>query len=116
MDDRPDKPAALSHSAERLLRNMSFLALSIFPVLFSCFLSRAFAPLDGFCPLDIVRATHSPSDHDLLVWKWVSSVIFVVLALAGIFQRPIAILLLVLTCLSPLLLALRFYGALSFIR
>jgi hypothetical protein len=116
MNDVPAKPAALSPSAEKLLRKLSFLVLSIFPVLVSCFLSRAFAPFDGFCPLDIVHATHSPSEHEVLVWRWGSSVGFAVLAVTGIFQRPAAILLLVLTCLSPLLLAVRFYGALHYIR
>lgn len=116
MSDLSNKPPDLSPKAEKLLRNLSFLVLSIFPVLVSSLLSRAFAPFDGLCPLDIVHATHSPSEHELLVWRWASAVGFAVLAISGILQRLLAILLLALTCISPLLLAIRFYGALHFIR
>ena len=116
MSDDPSKPTALSPGAEKILRNLSFIVLSIFPVLISCLLRRAFAPIDGFCPLDIFHASHSPSEHDLLVWRWVSSVAFVVLVAAGLFQWTFAILLLALTCLSPLLLLVRFYSALSHIH
>ncbi len=116
MSDDPSKSTTLSPGAEKILRNLSFIVLSIFPVIISCLLRRAFAPIDGFCPLDIFHATQSPSEHALLLWRWVSSVGFVALVAAGVFQRAFAILLLALTCLSPLLLAVRFYGALSHIH
>jgi hypothetical protein len=116
MSDSLNNPPPLSPRATELLRNSGLLVLSILPVLISCLLRRAFAPIDGFCPLDIFHASHSPSEHDLLVWRWISLVVFIALLVAGLFQRTFAVLLLALACLSPLLLALRFYSALSHIH
>ena len=74
---------------------------------------RAFAPLEGFCPLDIFHVKDLPSAHSLLVWRWASSILFIALVAGGLLKRPLAIAVLVLAYLSPALILFRFLTALG---
>ena len=116
MNEVSQDPASASPRYTAVMRNCGFLVLSIFPVLFSSLLLRTFAPIDGFCPLDIFHGSSSPSEHELLGWRWGSSIVFVAVAIVGIFKRPFAVAVLAVTYISPLLLVLRFFYALSYIR
>jgi hypothetical protein len=106
----------LKPATARLLRNVSLLILALFPLFFSCLVRRAFAPLDGFCPLDIFHVHQSPSAQQLLWWRYGSTAAYIALAALAVFQRPLAVTLLVLTSLSPVLLFLRFVEMLGHIE
>jgi hypothetical protein len=108
MNEYSDNQPQVRPATTNIPHNVSYLVLSILPLFFTCLALRAFAPLDGFCPLDIFRFHQSPSPHDLLWWRYASSAAYVALAIAGIFKRPFAIATLVVTLMSPTLLVVRF--------
>jgi hypothetical protein len=53
--------------------------------------------LDGFCPLDIFRFHQELSLHDLMWWRYTTGAAYIALAIIGIFRRPFAIGVLVMT-------------------
>lgn len=104
MNDSTQTPPPLRPGTAKILRNLGYLVLAIFPVFFSCLARRAFAPLDGF----IYCIYDEPSAHQLLWWRYSSGAAYIVLAVASVFERRLAITFLILSWLSPAVLFLKF--------
>ena len=97
----------------KMMTNYFCLALGLIPLALVSLLSRAFAPFEGLCPLDIFHLTAHPSPESLAMWRWGSAVVGVSLLILGVFKRPFGAVFLALETLSGILFLYRLVNAMG---
>jgi hypothetical protein len=103
--------------------NRRWVYFGLFPFVPSCILAITlgrigflFAPLYGFCPLDVYQLHSSPAPLQLLAWGLVSSAICVALAAYALFKPPIGVVFGLIMWSSTLALLLRGWEAIKGIQ
>jgi hypothetical protein len=87
--------------------------LGLAPLVVMSWVSRAFAPFEGFCPLDIFHLWGVPSPSSLSIWRYGSSAVGVALLVLAILKKPFGLIFLVLEALCGIVFLFRLLGAMA---
>jgi hypothetical protein len=107
MIDSVDNAPRNAAQRKNMLANRAFVLLALIPLGLSCLLCRAFAPIDGFCPLDIFHVSVTPLHESLSLWRYLSATAVGVLLMVAVFKKPFGLAFLVVEGVAFLVLLIR---------